>query len=603
MASSSKSTTSVLAIAGITVATSLLAYIVYFDYKRRNDAVFRKKLRKDKKRVDKAVAESKTSAGPSESNDISPEKLRDALEQLKNEESPKTPDEKEAYFMQQVSIGEQLAAQGNVAPIIQRHPEPHSRFQGQSFHFTAALSFFRALRVYPSPVELIMIYQKTVPEPVFKLIMELTNQNVKAQVEGYYNYFPPKWMNVSVESRSGPESQSTRSVLVLNKDVKAGDMIYKEYPIVTALDADLEAVGRYCSQCLRSLDASSIVRPGSSNPLGSSYCSHTCLATAKNQYYTLLFTLDAPLPPEIPAGPIPASALETRKNAQASFVEHIKNSDRASPLLVAKFIARQVAIETNKMVQKHQISHADGGEYLLADHIERLRYLELVPDANGMKHLAQVLESGLPGLEQFVTEERHATLLGKMAYNAYGVYFDGGRDDKTLKGSRTPVGTQRQIGTAVYTLSSYLTHSCTPNARVSFSSGTAQICLTAERDLKKGDELTIAFVDITQHEGETALECRRRRRIELARGWRFACSCSRCEEELPASGPGASGSGGSGSGMGSGPGSAAAGEESATTTEKKPEEDVGSDLKDESKVDVSVSRFEEAQRLEKEETR
>ncbi len=144
---------------------------------------------------------------------------------------------------------------------------------------------------------------------------------------------------------------------------------------------------------------------------------------------------------------MPASALETRKSAQAPFVEYIKNNDRASPLLVAKFIARQVAIETNKMVQsaksavpalspsqdataENDFTDADGGEYLLADHIERLRYLELVPDANGMKHLSQVLESGLPGLEQFVTEERHATLLGKMAYNAYGVYFDGGRDDK-----------------------------------------------------------------------------------------------------------------------------------------------------------------------------
>ncbi len=149
MASSSKSTTSALAIAGLAVTTGILAYVAYFDYKRRTDAAFRKKLRayllehpcysssnsgtgKDKKRVDKAVAESKTSAGSSESNDITPEKLRDALEQLKNEESPKTPDEKEAYFMQQVSIGEQLVAQGNVAPIIQRLPVAHSPFQGQS---------------------------------------------------------------------------------------------------------------------------------------------------------------------------------------------------------------------------------------------------------------------------------------------------------------------------------------------------------------------------------------------------------------------------------------------------------------------------------------
>lgn len=79
---------------------------------------------------------------------------------------------------------------------------------------------------------------------------------------------------------------------------------------------------------------------------------------------------------------------------------------------------------------KNDFTDAEGGEYLLADHVERLRFLELAADADGMKHLSQVLETALPGLEQFVTEERHVTLLGKMAYNAYGVYFDGGRDDK-----------------------------------------------------------------------------------------------------------------------------------------------------------------------------
>jgi hypothetical protein len=47
-----------------------------------------------------------------------------------------------------------------------------------------------------------------------------------------------------------------------------------------------------------------------------------------------------------------------------------------------------------------------------------------------IKIISRVLSSALPGLEQFVTEERHATLLGKMAYNSYGVCFDGGRDDK-----------------------------------------------------------------------------------------------------------------------------------------------------------------------------
>ena len=41
--------------------------------------------------------------------------------------------------------------------------------EGPEFAVEAALAFFRALRVYPSPVELIMIFQNTVPEPIFKV--------------------------------------------------------------------------------------------------------------------------------------------------------------------------------------------------------------------------------------------------------------------------------------------------------------------------------------------------------------------------------------------------------------------------------------------------
>lgn len=40
---------------------------------------------------------------------------------------------------------------------------------GPGSHLDAALSFYRALRIYPSPVELVMIYQKTVPPPIFQV--------------------------------------------------------------------------------------------------------------------------------------------------------------------------------------------------------------------------------------------------------------------------------------------------------------------------------------------------------------------------------------------------------------------------------------------------
>ena len=46
----------------------------------------------------------------------------------------------------------------------------------------------------------------------------------------------------------------------------------------------------------------------------------------------------------------------------------------------------------------------------------------------------------------------------------------------------------------------------------------------------------MAYVDVAQHEGETAEEARRRRRYELARGWRFKCECERCLADAPEAG-------------------------------------------------------------------
>ena len=42
----------------------------------------------------------------------------------------------------------------------------------------------------------------------------------------------------------------------------------------------------------------------------------------------------------------------------------------------------------------------------------------------------------------------------------------------------------------------------------------------------------MSYVDTTQHEGETSEEARRRRRFELARGWRFKCECAKCLAEV-----------------------------------------------------------------------
>ncbi|KAF2010072.1 mitochondrial import receptor subunit tom-20 [Aaosphaeria arxii CBS 175.79] len=132
-----------------TVVTGLLAYAIWFDHRRRNDPDFRKQLKRESKRTARVAKEEAESAGKEQKKAI-----REAVEKANEEGFPKDPEEVEAYFMQEVAQGEGLCQQG-------------------ADNIDAALCFYRALKVYPNPRELINIYDKTVPKPVLDILAEM----------------------------------------------------------------------------------------------------------------------------------------------------------------------------------------------------------------------------------------------------------------------------------------------------------------------------------------------------------------------------------------------------------------------------------------------
>ncbi|BGP18186.1 hypothetical protein JCM10213_009030 [Rhodosporidiobolus nylandii] len=143
-----------LATTGV-LAAATVGYAAYFDYKRRNDPVFRKSIAKQRVKVQK-VSKKKEEVGAGQVKAA----LRRAIQLVNAEKVPETPEGKEQFFMEQVALGEQLAA---------RSPE---------FYVASAISFYKALKVYPAPQELLMIYQKTQPQPVFDLVMELISLEI-----------------------------------------------------------------------------------------------------------------------------------------------------------------------------------------------------------------------------------------------------------------------------------------------------------------------------------------------------------------------------------------------------------------------------------------
>ena len=131
--------TVILATAG-TLAAGALAYAVYFDYRRRSDPEFRRSLKKQHKKVQKAKEEEGKAAEQGQK-----ERIKQAVIEANEDGFPRDPEETEGYFMQEVARGEGMCQDGS-DPV------------------DAALCFYKALKVYPQPRELITIYDKTVPK-------------------------------------------------------------------------------------------------------------------------------------------------------------------------------------------------------------------------------------------------------------------------------------------------------------------------------------------------------------------------------------------------------------------------------------------------------
>ena len=209
----------------------------------------------------------------------------------------------------------------------------------------------------------------------------------------------------------------------------------QERPIVSVLDQDLEGKESHCSQCLRRIeDDGTALRPDGDR-LTSAFCSKECEAKLKAESQSLLFGPEYAVPIELNPNEDPEFA-KKREDAQVAFARFVRESGRIHVTLVARFIARQVVNETVKLLPTgHPSAPTKADEwtsrgYTLFDHMERVRFLELVAKEDEAEQLRAILKANLQGLEDFVTDERYTVLIGKMAYNAYGISFSGGRDDK-----------------------------------------------------------------------------------------------------------------------------------------------------------------------------
>ncbi|EJT78667.1 mitochondrial import receptor subunit tom-20 [Gaeumannomyces tritici R3-111a-1] len=132
------------------VVTGLLAYAVFFDYRRRHSPEFRRQLRRNERRQARSEKEDAEAAEAGRLHLIS-----QIIDEAKATGYPDNVEEKEQYFQEQITIGETLSTNATADPV------------------QVALHFYNALKVYPSPGDLIHIYNNIVPKPILDVLAEM----------------------------------------------------------------------------------------------------------------------------------------------------------------------------------------------------------------------------------------------------------------------------------------------------------------------------------------------------------------------------------------------------------------------------------------------
>lgn len=146
----------------VTAAAGIAAYALYFDHQRRKSPEFRKQLRRQERRQARAEQLEADAQTKAKTKDI-----HQAVDKAKAEGFPSGVDEREAYFLEHVSEGERLASDADVSSTTE-----------------AALAFYKALKVYPTPTDLINIYDKTVDKRVLDVLAEMIAYDKNLDLEG-----------------------------------------------------------------------------------------------------------------------------------------------------------------------------------------------------------------------------------------------------------------------------------------------------------------------------------------------------------------------------------------------------------------------------------
>ncbi|ORX52114.1 SET domain-containing protein [Piromyces finnis] len=123
--------------------------------------------------------------------------------------------------------------------------------------------------------------------------------------------------------------------------------------------------------------------------------------------------------------------------------------------------------------------------------------------------------------EDFFTDDMYQILKQKILYNTIGITSNETiKIKKNIKDIYRSDNDKSILGLGIYFISSYIRHSCHPNAKICYLSNSNNLSLISTQYIKKGEEITISYID-TQNKSHKEYH------EELYNKFKIKCFCNK----------------------------------------------------------------------------
>lgn len=405
----------------------------------------------------------------------------------------------------------------------------------------------------PSPTELLVAFQKTLPEAVFLSLVDLIKKEEKDRVDSYFNDLlvdNDKCGFKSVERVDLEGKKTISHALFSKKKIEAGEKILVETPILSSMISTYNPL-EYCEFCQKKINEIETAIDCEKCSFAR-YCSNECQASAARYHEYLC-----------PSDKTDAEALIDHPFCR--LLNLSKSTNNFSSILIAKYLALLLAEEIKGRIE-------GSNPFIHFEHLKSVKYPADETDARELLLMRLLFGSYNAGMLEFLTLDRYSSLKSTIKYNIFGFQIrdsikqsaevekeeiiessysekietqsiDTSSDTDTVHVERKTTITESvevrvevfrssfsrseisSIG--LYHLLSHVSHSCDPNSELSCLVENHKLSLIAKRDIPENNEITVAFAPLN---GKSSFE----RQTSLAKDFQMICQCDLCEAEVTA---------------------------------------------------------------------